>query len=67
MVLKPCLTCQHHEIRHESTPLSYCTKETCFSKHSRCITRKALRQFLRDNQVRGTDQFTALDLLYPKV
>ena len=67
MLLKPCLNCQHHEIRHEADPLSYCNKENCFSQHSRCITHKALRHYLRDNEVRKANQLTALDLLYPKV
>jgi hypothetical protein len=67
MLLKPCLNCQYHQVHDESVTLSYCTKENCFAEHSRCIAHKALRQYLRDNQVRDTSQLTALDLLYPKV
>ncbi|MFP3870171.1 MAG: hypothetical protein ACLFVT_04720 [Syntrophobacteria bacterium] len=66
MILKPCLDCQYHEIRHQSMPMSYCTKENCFSQHSRCIINKALRQYLNENQVQGVQQSPALDLLYPK-
>ena len=65
MLLKPCIDCQSHEVRHQSAPLSYCRKENCFSEHSRCITNKALRQFLRENRVRGPgNRSLALDILY---
>jgi hypothetical protein len=65
MLLKPCLDCRHHEIRYESRAVSYCTKENCFSSHSRCISQKALRQYIKDNQVQGPLKTSeSLEILY---
>lgn len=67
MLLRPCLNCRHHEMRHESRPISFCSKENCFSQHSRCINQKAIQQYLKENQVKQVRQSPALDLLYPTV
>jgi hypothetical protein len=47
MLIKPCFICKFHEIKEEeSEPMSYCSRENCYSRYSKCIANKALDRYL---------------------
>ena len=47
MLIKSCFQCQFHEIKpEENEQNSYCQKENCWSRFSKCIANKALDRFL---------------------
>jgi hypothetical protein len=48
MIIKFCLGCKYHMIREEGRErTSYCARENCWSRFSRCIDTKALERFLK--------------------
>jgi len=47
MLIKSCSSCEFHEVKPgEDRPMSYCAKENCWSRFSKCIAKKALTRFL---------------------
>lgn len=49
MLLKCCISCEHHMVRTEDRAKnSYCSKENCWSRYSKCINEKALDYFIKD-------------------
>ena len=47
MIIKCCSPCGFHQIKQlEKERISYCQKENCWSKFSRCIRNKTLNRFL---------------------
>jgi len=47
MIVTYCNACVFHEIKHEETEqMSYCSKESCFSQFSKCLSKHALKIFL---------------------
>ncbi len=65
MILKTCLSCNHHETREEpETRVSYCNKENCLSQYSKCIAARAIEQFLRRDRLEAYHSFSALAHLY---
>jgi len=47
MVIKSCLICSFHEVKQEEKQsISYCRKENCWSRFSKCIMKKALNRFM---------------------
>jgi hypothetical protein len=48
MIIKSCLECNYHVIREDGRELtSYCGRENCWSRFSKCIDMKALERFLK--------------------
>jgi len=66
MVLKVCVHCPFHEIGRnaESESISFCGKENCYSIYSRCISYKALEEFVQKNGIPVDMKRSALDLCY---
>jgi len=53
MVIISCIHCDFHEIRKDDREeISYCRKENCFSRHTKCILKKALENFLKQQEVK---------------
>jgi hypothetical protein len=48
MIIKSCLDCKYHVFREEGREqTSYCGRENCWSRFSKCIDLKALERFLK--------------------
>ena len=48
MKILECIGCEHHRVIGED---SYCDKERAFSRYTKCISAKALFEFLEKNKV----------------
>ncbi len=47
MLIRTCMPCDFHEAKEEQEePVSYCQKENCWSRFSKCVAKEALRRFL---------------------
>jgi len=47
MVIKSCFQCEFHIVKQEEKEqMSYCQKENCWSRFSKCVAKKALHKFL---------------------
>ena len=47
MLIRSCLICKHHEFKLvDNERMSYCQKENCYSRYSKCVANKALNKFL---------------------
>jgi hypothetical protein len=47
MIIKSCSECESHKIKEEkSEQVSYCQKENCWSRFSKCVAKKALNRYL---------------------
>lgn len=66
MVINSCLTCEYHEIRVLEEPVSYCLKEGCWSRFSKCIARKAIESFLEQDRIQPIKPFSAIAHAYNK-
>lgn len=65
MLLKSCFICPHHEIRkEEGTSHSFCQKENCWSRYSRCLARKAVEKFIQEDRLDMPRGFSALSHVY---
>lgn len=65
MMLRSCFMCPHHQIKREETSShSFCQKENCWSRYSRCIARKALERFLEEDRLEVPTRFSALSHVY---
>ncbi len=55
MVIKSCMQCEFHNIKEgEEGTESHCGKENCWSKFSKCVSKKALTRFL-DQEITDRD------------
>ena len=68
MLIKSCSNCNFHEIRKKGKEkMSYCGRENCFSRYTKCIANKALNRFLEqespelDRPLSATSQFYPLE------
>ncbi len=51
MLIKSCFQCQFHEIKpEENEQMSYCQKENCWSRFSKCVANKALSRYLEQER-----------------
>ncbi len=65
MVLRSCLMCDHHEIRlEEEVRKSFCHKENCWSRYSKCVVQRALERFLEQDRADAPSQFSAIAHVY---
>jgi len=49
VVIKSCFFCELHEVKQEAKEqMSYCQKENCWCRFSKCIAKKALQRFLEE-------------------
>jgi hypothetical protein len=65
MLLRSCLLCVHHEVRvFEEVQWSYCMKENCWSRYSKCLAQRAIERFLEQDRLDGPRQFSALAHVY---
>jgi hypothetical protein len=47
MIIKSCFQCEFHKVKQEEREqMSYCQKENCWSRFSKCVAKKALSMFL---------------------
>ena len=47
MIIKSCFQCEFHKVKQEEREqMSYCQKENCWSRFSKCVAKKALYMFL---------------------
>jgi hypothetical protein len=65
MLIHSCVRCEFHQIKEqEGTRVSYCGKENCWSRYSKCIALKALDWFLEAEAEDRPRHFSALDHVY---
>jgi len=51
MIIKACLKCPYHIIKENAKEKeSFCQKENCWSKFTKCIANKALERFLDEEK-----------------
>jgi hypothetical protein len=68
MLIKSCFNCEFHKIkRGENEQMSYCRRENCFSRYSKCVAIKALDKFLEEGSSKRDRHFSALTHVYPVV
>ena len=50
MLIRSCFDCQFHveKVNGEKEKTSYCSRENCFSRFSKCIAMKALERYLEE-------------------
>ena len=46
MVVRYCLKCNFHQVKAEAEGHSYCCRENCYSRFSKCLSRQALDRFI---------------------
>lgn len=64
-MLKSCFICPHHQIKgQDGVRHSFCEKENCWSRYSRCIARKAVERFLQEDRLEAARGFSALSHVY---
>ncbi len=52
MLIRACFKCKFHKVKQcEEAPMSYCQKECCWARFSKCITTKAVERFLNEECV----------------
>ena len=67
MLIKTCFTCEFHEIKQSGNEkTSYCRRENCWSKFSKCISKKALSRFLEQESQERDRPFSAVTHFYPR-
>jgi len=65
MLLRSCFICDHHEIRVEDQiRQSFCRKENCWSRYSKCVARRAIQRFLEEDCLSTPRPFSALSHVY---
>ncbi len=65
MLLRSCFVCQHHEIREEDEDRhSFCRKENCWSRYSKCVAQLAMQRFLEQERVESPRPFSAISHVY---
>lgn len=64
-MLRSCLICDHHEIRlEEEVRKSFCNKENCWSRYSKCVVQRAVERFIEQDRVDAPSQFSAIAHVY---
>ena len=61
MLIRSCLICKFHEFRLiENERMSFCQKENCYSRYSKCVANKALNRFLEQESSQGGRSSSAI-------
>jgi hypothetical protein len=50
LIIKSCVACEFHEVKLEDKA-SYCEKENCWAKFSKCVAKRALARYLEEEEV----------------
>ncbi len=65
MLIKSCSNCKFHEIKSEGEEeTSYCRRENCWSRYSKCVLAKALEKYLKEQSSRPDRPFFELTHMY---
>lgn len=65
MLIKTCFNCKYHQVKEgENKENSYCMREKCWSRYSKCIANKALNRFLKEERSNCYSSFSALTHMY---
>ena len=65
MLLRSCFICDYHEIRSDDgARQSFCRKENCWSRYSKCVARRAIQRFLDEERLGAPRTFSALSHVY---
>jgi hypothetical protein len=65
MLLRSCFVCDGHEIRgEEGVRQSFCRKENCWSRYSKCVARRAIQRFIEEERLDVARNFSALSHVY---
>jgi hypothetical protein len=60
MTIKSCFGCKFHEVKQDSNAqMSYCRRENCWSRYSKCVAIKALDRFLAQEGAREDSRMSA--------
>jgi len=67
MIIESCLICKFHEIREEEKEkMSHCGRENCWARYSKCVAKRALDMFLRQEALAQGRDFSALGHINPR-
>ena len=67
MLIKSCSNCKFHEIKQEGKEkISYCARENCYSRYSKCLANRALNRFLEQDTREPDRPFSAITHFYPR-
>jgi len=67
MLIKSCFQCKFHEAKQNGRgKISYCARENCFSRYSKCIANKALNRFLEEESREPDRSYSAFTHFYPR-
>ena len=67
MLIKSCLQCKFHEAKpNGKQKISYCARENCYSRYSKCIANKALNMFLEQERSERDESFSAITHFSPR-
>ena len=62
MIIKSCFNCEHHRIKVEGgEEKSYCSRENCWARYSKCVAQMALHRFLEQERLGNPLKYSALD------
>jgi len=65
MVIKSCFQCKYHEIKkEENEEMTYCVRENCWPRFSKCVATKALKRFLEEENMDQDRPFSAIERFY---
>ena len=67
MLIRSCLICKHHEFKLvDNERMSYCQKENCYSRYSKCVATKALNRYLDQESSKTAQPISTIRHLYPR-
>jgi hypothetical protein len=67
MLLQSCLHCEFHELKEDNGKnVSYCRKENCWSRYSKCVAMRALDRFLSIETADRSKRSSILDRVYSR-
>jgi hypothetical protein len=67
MLIKSCFKCKFHEIKEDGKEeRSYCQRENCYSRYSKCVANRALDRFLEQESREPDRPFSAVTHFYPR-
>jgi hypothetical protein len=61
MLIKSCFNCKYHEAKQDGKEeASYCRRENCWSRYSKCVLAKALEKFLAEESSRSVHPLSTI-------
>jgi hypothetical protein len=66
MLFQCCSRCEFHAVKQDDEEsMSYCKKENCWSRYSKCVAITALNSFVRQESGGAQQRSLVLEYVYP--